>query len=340
MKRYYEILGVGRDTPLDEVHQSYRDLVRVWHPDRFSGDYRLSRISEEKLKLINEAYREIRAHIERSTTPEQGVLFKDRRPANGSASPGEGEYMFDFYDPEYSPWIWTYQRERGSGPATATPRIRWSRIALVAGGICVLGLSGAAAAWRFGLIPGAPSVPAPPAEVSAETTGPLAPASGLADRPSPPVSTDAPVSPEIGETRLRVGASPFGSGIRKGRSRVTIENDTGDDAVVKLALVGSEGTRMVRSVFLPAGRTFTATEVPPGRYLVKVALGAEWDLRAMRFRRPSGFAASSGVELDEEATDLSRTDGIVVRQLVASELRVTLNRILGTRITEAEFLAD
>jgi len=119
-----------------------------------------------------------------------------------------------------------------------------------------------------------------------------------------------------------------------------MENDTGDDAVVKLVLIGADGLRMVRSVFLPEGRTFTATEVPPGRYLVKVALGAEWNIRAMRFRRPSGFAVSSAVALEEEATDLSRADGIVVRQLVASELRVPLNRVLGTRITEAEFLAD
>ena len=97
---------------------------------------------------------------------------------------------------------------------------------------------------------------------------------------------------------------------------------------------------MIRSVFLPAGRTFTATEVPPGRYLVKVAFGAEWDVRARRFRHPEGFAVSSGVELEEEATDLSRADGIIVRQLVASEIRVPLNRVLETRITEAEFRAD
>ena len=321
MKRYYEILGVGRDTPLDEVRQAYHDLVRVWHPDRFSSDYRLSRISEEKLKLINEAYREVRAHFEKSPPPEQGVLFTKRRPANASASADGSEYMFDFYDPDYSPWIWTYQRERSSGPAATPARTRSPRIPLLIAGICVLGLSGAATAWHYGLIPEAA-------------------VSSLFDPPPPPTKVDAPVPPVPEEATLRLGASPLGPGIRKGHSLVTMENDTGDDAMVRLVLVGTEGERMVRSVFLPSGKTFTATEVPPGSYLVKVALGSEWDLQAKRFRRPAGFAVSSGVELQEEATDRSLADGVVVRRFIASELRVPLNRVLGTRITEAEFLAD
>lgn len=320
MKRYYEILGVGRDTTLDEVRQAYRDLVRVWHPDRFSSDYRLSRISEEKLKVINEAYREVRAHIERSPPPEQGVLFEERRPADPSTSPGDSEYMFDFYDPDYSPWIWTYQRERSSGPTAGTARIRLRRAIFLAAAVFILGLSGAAA-WHFGLTPAAPLVaPSPPLPIPSEATPAVLPAP-----PSPPFPGEA---------------SAIGYGIRKGRSRVTLENNTGDDAVVKLIRVETTESRRIRSVFLPGGKTFTVTEVPPGRYLVKVALGTGWDTRTMQFRRPAGFAVSSSVEVEEEAMDRPRSDGIVVRQLVASELRVPLNQVVGTRITEAEFLAD
>lgn len=321
MKRYFEILGVGRDTPLDEVRQAYHDLVRVWHPDRFSSDYRLSRISEEKLKLINEAYREVRAHIEKSPPPEQGVLFTKRPPANTAASADDSEYMFDFYDPDYSPWIWTYQRERGSGRAATQARSRWPRLPFLIAGICALGLSGVAVAWHYGLIPEAA-------------------VSSLFDPPPLPTKGETPVLPVPEEATLRPEASPLGPGIREGRSLVRMENDTGDDAVVKLVLLEPGGVRMVRSVFLPAGKTFTATEAPPGRYLVKVALGAGWDIRAMRFRRPAGFAVSSAMDLEEEATDNSSADGIAVRRFVASELRVPLNRALGTRITEAEFLAD
>ena len=39
-----------------EVRQSYRDLVRVWHPDRFESDAALRVRAEQRLVAINEAY--------------------------------------------------------------------------------------------------------------------------------------------------------------------------------------------------------------------------------------------------------------------------------------------
>ena len=38
----------------------YRDLVKVWHPDRFGSDPRLRSKAEEKLAQINDAYRALR----------------------------------------------------------------------------------------------------------------------------------------------------------------------------------------------------------------------------------------------------------------------------------------
>ncbi|MBI3910644.1 MAG: J domain-containing protein [Armatimonadetes bacterium] len=52
----YEILGVEPDASLDQVRQAWRDLVQVWHPDKFHGNPRLQRKAEEKLKEINQAY--------------------------------------------------------------------------------------------------------------------------------------------------------------------------------------------------------------------------------------------------------------------------------------------
>jgi len=52
----YEILGLRHGASEDEVKQAYRDLVKVWHPDRFSHDPRLQVKAQEKLKDINEAY--------------------------------------------------------------------------------------------------------------------------------------------------------------------------------------------------------------------------------------------------------------------------------------------
>ena len=52
----YRILDLEPGVTLDEVKRSYRELVKVWHPDRFTGDAKLQQKAEEKLKQINRAY--------------------------------------------------------------------------------------------------------------------------------------------------------------------------------------------------------------------------------------------------------------------------------------------
>lgn len=54
--RDYEIFHLEPGASFAELQQAYRDLVRVWHPDRFAGDPRLQKIAEEKLREINRAY--------------------------------------------------------------------------------------------------------------------------------------------------------------------------------------------------------------------------------------------------------------------------------------------
>jgi curved DNA-binding protein CbpA len=59
---YLGVLGVSfRATP-EEVRLAYLDLVKVWHPDRFSHDLRLRRKAQEKLADINEAFEWIKAN--------------------------------------------------------------------------------------------------------------------------------------------------------------------------------------------------------------------------------------------------------------------------------------
>jgi DnaJ-like protein len=57
--RYYHILGLEPGVSLEELKQTHRDLVKVWHPDRFADDPRLEKKAQEKLKEINEAYAEV-----------------------------------------------------------------------------------------------------------------------------------------------------------------------------------------------------------------------------------------------------------------------------------------
>lgn len=56
----YTMLGVKNDATADEVRQAYRDLAKIWHPDRFSpDDSRLRKKAEDKFKEINAAYARI-----------------------------------------------------------------------------------------------------------------------------------------------------------------------------------------------------------------------------------------------------------------------------------------
>ena len=61
ISRCIEILGLKPDASQEEVNQAYRDLVNVWHPDRFVGNPRLQKKAEEKLKEINAAYEYIKS---------------------------------------------------------------------------------------------------------------------------------------------------------------------------------------------------------------------------------------------------------------------------------------
>ena len=62
MKQYFDILELQPGATPEEVKAAYRDLAKVWHPDRFEGDSRLKSKAAEKLAEINDAYEKIRAY--------------------------------------------------------------------------------------------------------------------------------------------------------------------------------------------------------------------------------------------------------------------------------------
>lgn len=56
MSECYRVLEVAPGASLEEIREAWRDLVQVWHPDRFRANSRLHKKAEERLKKINLAY--------------------------------------------------------------------------------------------------------------------------------------------------------------------------------------------------------------------------------------------------------------------------------------------
>jgi hypothetical protein len=75
LSKYYQMLGLKAGASPGEVRQAYRDMVKVWHPDRFAHDERLRVMAQDKLKEINGAYESLKAHaFESSIAPEPSAV--------------------------------------------------------------------------------------------------------------------------------------------------------------------------------------------------------------------------------------------------------------------------
>lgn len=103
IRKSLEILELDHLPTLDEAKQAYKDLVNVWHPDRFNENARLRERAEKKLKEINLAYETVetyliskrarkRVQVENSAP---GSGFKSRRNPYEDCSGGTTEAVFE-----------------------------------------------------------------------------------------------------------------------------------------------------------------------------------------------------------------------------------------------------
>jgi len=73
MDKYYQILGLKPEATEKEIVEAYKVLVKVWQPDRFSNDPNVQKIATEKIKEIDEAFKQllvgVASHHESGTPP-------------------------------------------------------------------------------------------------------------------------------------------------------------------------------------------------------------------------------------------------------------------------------
>lgn len=66
----YEVLGVPPDIRTGDLRRHYRELVKRWHPDQFTGDQEEHGVADEALTRINAAYQCILRHRARLGNPD------------------------------------------------------------------------------------------------------------------------------------------------------------------------------------------------------------------------------------------------------------------------------
>jgi DnaJ domain len=78
----YQLLEIEPTDSLPDIKQAYRDIVFVWHPDRMTGNTRVQKKAESKLKRINVAYEQLQSCLAHdapkltkiSISPQQVIL--------------------------------------------------------------------------------------------------------------------------------------------------------------------------------------------------------------------------------------------------------------------------
>lgn len=78
-KDYYELLGVSKTAPQDEIKKAYRKLAMKYHPDKNQGD----KEAEKKFKEISEAYQVLSDEDKRSKYDRFGSAAFDNNGGGG-----------------------------------------------------------------------------------------------------------------------------------------------------------------------------------------------------------------------------------------------------------------
>lgn len=294
-------LELDRRATRKEIDQAYRQLVQVWHPDRFGHNPPLQLKAQEKLKQINEAYRgltqtiaagtsagsmsrtEPSKHVydQNSTTVQCPRCFRTGRVSSSRLHritsircPHCGElFRFGSGNDEQSGHI------KDAGDVSAAPRPTGSRAGSRVGWLVVLG-AGVLVTLVLWSRQGTRSSSAnttPESPVVSYRSPPSSPLAVTLSRSSPTefyfdgLDREACVT---GAYARPASGTDLGDRPLSGLGRVRITNGTARDAVVVLSDEASNESR--RAIYIRGGDERSITSVPKGRYRLRYQFGDRW----------------------------------------------------------------
>jgi curved DNA-binding protein len=85
-RNYYDILGVAKESTVEEIKKSFRKLARQYHPDLNPGNKQ----AEEKFKDLNEAYEVLSDATKRSQYDQFGRFWQQNGFQNAKAARANG----------------------------------------------------------------------------------------------------------------------------------------------------------------------------------------------------------------------------------------------------------
>ncbi|WP_420456748.1 J domain-containing protein [Rubrivirga sp.] len=97
LKDWLSELDLTEGAGLEEIKKAYRDMMMVWHPDRFSGNERLRLKAETKAKAINAAYKSLVGYAaEAVPSPSSPTPSPPASPRRRQTRQDSG-HRYDFY---------------------------------------------------------------------------------------------------------------------------------------------------------------------------------------------------------------------------------------------------
>jgi len=313
----FQALGVAPHASWEEVRRAYKDLVRVWHPDRFESDPQLREKAEQQLQKINEAYFALKSsHIFVGRRPEPPPQTPPPRTPPPPKPPADADAAASVHPRprrRMEQLLWDLQ-------------VRWPAKALWLAWVCLTPVVVAGLLINALRVPALDSVltqgslPRPALLTPSRVINPFGDKSVTADalsnwaregvdlwRSLPKIGENSP-EPRTGATSDRVppkddavppaqqrhrdiaAAAPVmpvnGTELlwtrRSGAGELWVSNETGRDAFA--TLVQANTAAPLRAIYIQARNKVCMRNVAPGLYDLLAEVGENWDPNHIRFR--------------------------------------------------------